>query len=369
MAGKRVVTIDMLKGLLIIYVVMYHLFSWNIILYLALVLLLASGMLMFFCISGYTYSVGKYSWGKSVLARIKQLIIPMVLYEIAIYIINCIILILMGNCTITECLSGIGNSLTNQVWRNDITSLITQDSTITFRDPSSVFSLTTAPFWFIFTMFFADLIFFAVAKVVKLGKVKTILTIIGLVLVTILIKLFIADNNLPFCLQDIPAIAAIMLLGLFLKENNIFKERRLKGVKFALTIIGGYIICLVIFVTCGVPQSIGVGVWGKLGAVSVISALVLTVIQLYMQLGLCDVMSKVAWLRNGLKYIGGNTLSILFLHCFLGTWIKHFMGLTVDMSFNYTMGETILSLLVVVGVIAICCLYQKLLDTIKTKRR
>lgn len=224
MNTKRLNFVDMIKGLAILNVVCYHLlaahaFKNNVVNYL-LFPLLAS----FFILAGYFYKPGKRTFAENVKSRAQSLLIPFVKYGVIFWLIGTVYLLITKQVVIKEALGCLRNFFAGCIWNRVIQGWFGWDY---YKLGSRYMFL--AGFWFLPALFFACVIFFAVADHVLGSRKKTLIAAVLLFAVTGVLRQFKVD--LPYNLQITPYWAAFLLLGAFSREEELFELPSINGAK------------------------------------------------------------------------------------------------------------------------------------------
>ncbi len=185
---KRIEWVDMLKGFGIILVMLGHapfpeplrieLYTFH--------------MPLFFFLSGYVFSIKKYSNFKEFLIhKAKTLLLPLMVFSIFMTIVS----------TIFDILSKIGYS-------NLITNLNRNIFDIIFQARGET---VVSALWFIGCIFFCQVIFYLILKIVKEDNLKILISINIVFIIGVIYRILI-DTNLPYSIDV--SLIAILFLGL-----------------------------------------------------------------------------------------------------------------------------------------------------------
>ena len=242
MDTKRLNYVDMIKGLAVLKVVFYHLlvpaaFKTQVADHFMFPLLAS-----FFILSGYFYKPGKRSFAENVGNRAKSLLIPFIKYGVIFWTIGSVYLLITKQALFIETLGCLRNFFGGCIWNRVIQGWFNWDY---YKLGSRYMFL--AGFWFLPALFFACVLFFAVAdRVLGSGK-KTLITAALLFAVTGVLRHFKVD--LPYNLQLTPFWAAFMLLGTFSREKQLFELPSMTGAK-------GWVCALI-----GLAAGFGIALW------------------------------------------------------------------------------------------------------------
>lgn len=356
--GKRLDNIDMTKGMLMLFVVAFHVVAWSMKGLIVLEIFFGAAMCVYFILSGYTFNPYKRSYVENIKSRIKSLGVPLILYFTGIYILDTIYMLVLKETSLIDAIKGFPKQLVNRIVL--ITADITKMNKLDF-----LVAETTVAMWFIVQLFLSSIIFFAVAKVVKKSLLSSLIVILLLMTITFLLKQFCPP--LICNLQDSPAIASLMLIGCLFKEKDVFNKHKIRGIKLVLLVIITTVISAVVFIKCGIPNTIGNSKWGNLGGVSVYTGVALGVIQFIELAYVFEALSKVEAIKKPLIFIGQNTLDILLAHLFIGVMIIRLSGFSnikkpSGANDNKTMA---ISSLIFIATMALSLLWSVLLKKIK----
>lgn len=221
--GKRLQFVDMVKGIAIIHMVVYHILApclakdfVNHTLEISLT--------AFFFFSGYFHRSGKKSLGENITSRVKALLIPFFKYSIFFWVVGTIYLVASGGAPMLETLYCLRNFYGGCIWNRVIQNWFQWE----YYHLGKRF-LFLADFWFLLVMLLASIVFFLIVDHVIKSKAKLILTAAALFAVTGVFRAF--SIELPYNLQLVPFWAAFMLLGSFAGNYHLFESEKLSGAK------------------------------------------------------------------------------------------------------------------------------------------
>lgn len=356
---KRIESIDMTKGLLMFYVVILHVTALTMIGTAVLQTIFTGAMITYFVLSGYTYTPGKRTYTEDVIKRIKQLLIPYVIYFIGIFVLTCLLAVKLD--TVSSFMDGISYFPSVFMDKVNVTSFYGATS----LDFNYLFYAASAPMWFLTGMITATFIFCAIGRFIDKSRIVRIFIIVGLLAVSCILKLLI-PKCVFFDIQDAPAFAALMFTGLVLKKNGLIENRKLKGIWL---IIYSIVVCVFNFfmlMTIGGPFGLSGGSWGKFGGYSVFTGYIIGMLSLFMYVYICDALKNIKIVNKVLTYIGQNTLHILLIHCPIGLVLLVFTNLLHAKKAPTTQTELLTFLLALVS-LALSTLYVAGLNAIKKK--
>ena len=195
---KRIEWVDMLKGVGIILVMLGHASFPE-----ALVTeIYTFHMPLFFFLSGYVFSIKKYSNLKDFLTyKAKTLLLPLMVFSIFMTIAN----------TIFDIVSKIGYSNVIANLKNNIFDIIFQARGITI----------VSALWFIGCIFFCQVIFYLILKIAKEDNLKILISI-NIVFVIGVIYRNLINMNLPYSIDV--SLIAILFFGLGYLFKRYFEK-------------------------------------------------------------------------------------------------------------------------------------------------
>ena len=205
--AKRLQYVDVIKGIAIIWIIIYHLLAPCAI--KTVVNKLAELFLaVFFFYSGFFYKPGKRSFGENIRNKAKSLMVPFFRYSLGFWTAGTVYLVARKNETIKEALLCLRNFFAGWIWNRTIQNWFGWEY---YSLGKRYYFL--ADFWFLIAMLFASILLFLIAdKVLESGK-TAIPTAAALFAVTGLCVRF--SVVLPYNIQLVPYWTAFMLLGAF----------------------------------------------------------------------------------------------------------------------------------------------------------
>ena len=220
---KRTQFVDMMKGLAILWVVLFHLLGpgpvKNIFIQSIDVALVA-----FFLFSGYFHRPGKKTIGQNLKSRAKALLIPFFKYSLFFWVAGTLYLISTGTTTLMEALCCLRNFFGGCIWNRTIQQWFNWD----YHNLGSRYPFL-ADFWFLIAMMLASILFFLIIDLVIQSKAKTLIAAAVLFAITGVLRGF--DIALPYNLQLTPFWTGTMVLGAFAGQYKLFENDVLTGAK------------------------------------------------------------------------------------------------------------------------------------------
>ena len=329
---KRIVELDMVKGIGIIYVFLRHLCeltgvsSYGGDFYAIFDSCTECMMFLFVFLSGYVYKP-KASIREDIGNKVRQLLIPYVKYIALFSCIYFVIYVLNGDMSLamfgTYTLS---NFLGNPGF--DYLQWTTYVNPIRYA---------FVPFWYIAEIFSAFMLFILVFRLVadKGLMGKGIAAVILLVLTSLLMYLdprglivntFVSGVSYFTVGPNILGFAALLLIGHMLREVKAFDLDSYSQKTVKIILAGSLVIVLAFFAFHDNPYALQYAHWGSFGIRSVRMATVSALAITYLMVYLCYYMKRADALRSCLAFLGANTLDILLLHFGIGELITMAFG-------------------------------------------
>ncbi len=224
MKKKRLNYVDMIKGLAILEVVLYHLLAPNSFKTTVIDHILFPLLAAFFIFSGYFYKPGKKTFKENILSRARSLLIPFVKYGVIFWFVGSVYMLITKQINLTEAFGCLRNFFGGVIWNRVIQNWFHWEY---YKLGSRYMYL--AGLWFLPAMFFASALFFPVADRTLGSDKKTIGAAVLLFALTGILRQFKVD--LVYNLQIVPFWAAFMLLGAFSRQKNLFEQPSMTGGK------------------------------------------------------------------------------------------------------------------------------------------
>jgi len=364
-------TLDMIKGLVILSVVVTHILSAAVVSNGAgdsgsssginadfLMEFLYSALILFFVISGYCYKPRGYV--SNVKRRIIQIGGAFIICTVVLTIIMAGLQAIYGyDITATKVLTDIGRVLIGF-------GAFTDYETFQYLPPLATYEISHA-YYFIEIMLFAFLIFYAIAERSTKNWKTVLVTVFILTSFTFLMREFI-PFRLPWFFQNVPMAAAFMVLGLYAKKRGIleyidsgYREKKYWIILAAVIALASLFIVFFPTRMCFVHST-----FGDYGGWSAYTYVILTVLCSYTIAVLASGLARIPKFSNLIIFIGGQTMIIFLLHMFYAKLISmQFHTLTTDSRIPFdSIGEAII---VVIVVIILCIATSIIISKIKEK--
>ncbi len=213
--NKRYIAVDIMKGIGIVVVMIYHLvyrqqdgFADHLI--RSAIWLF---MPLYFIISGYLSDSKGRTVPQQLLRKVKNILVPVVISCCILLVLGGIYCVLFHDFTMTD-------------WIRDVvhTFLRPEFSEKLFPEwgTGGILFLNISPVWFIWTMMWAELLFIPLADKVISDEKKTGIT--AVILILIQIPLYICIEPLSWSLNLVPIYVVCMLVGARVREGNVIER-------------------------------------------------------------------------------------------------------------------------------------------------
>ena len=315
--GKRITELDIMKGMGIILIAVYHL-VYRSMDGIADNMIRGMGWAyigIFFLLSGYTFS-RQDSVMQSYKKKVLGLLLPALMLELVLLTLGGIYCIFVHDYTFQDIL----HDAAVTVLRPEITTRISAE-----WGNGGVLFLNLSPVWFIWGMLWTELFFFPLRKLLD-GKGEVIWCAAMLLLMGIQIPLYICMEPAPWGLTLVPTYLQFMLIGAKLREKNAVEM--LKKIR-PLPAFGLTVVCLAVhfglFLFNG-NENYYAGLIGRRGALDVFTVILQVLPAALAFFLIARAIGKVAWLHTGLEWLGRHTLGILMMHCLLGMVFCDMLG-------------------------------------------
>ena len=336
MTKKRVKYVDMVKGLAIVGIAVYHIIAPGVL------KSILSGMscvlfFAFFLFSGYFYQPGKTSIKNGIAARAKSLLVPFFTYSVSFWFVGSAVLILKGKETVMDALCCIRNFFAGSIWNRVIQDWFGWE----YHSLGKNYPFL-ADFWFLPAMFIASILFILLVEKLSKSLIPQIVTVAALLTVTGVLRAF--GISLPYNLQMIPYWTAIILLGQIARNVNIFDK--LSGAAAWVTGI----------VSAVVP--IGIAAYFTLGAKMFRGEFLV-----------CKQIEDSGVKVDKPAYLGSHSIYLYMYHVFIAWAIGMMTGFSIRYDPKNVTGEQLaVSLLLAVVSITVSILIGICADKIKSKK-
>lgn len=356
---KRLQYVDAIKGIAILVIVVYHLLApcvgKGIVNHLSEIFLAC-----FFFFSGYFYKPGRRTALEEIGNRAKALMVPFFRFSLFFWAVGSAVLVLSKNETVKEAFACLRNFLIGCIWNRTIQDWFHWDYYSLGR---RYFFL--ADFWFLIALLFASILFFPLAKLVMKSKIATVITAVLLFALTGVMLHF--QVVLPYNIQLVPFWTALIMLGALAGQLKLME---LPGVpKGARWGIGAAALLASLVLAMLKPPSVNM-FRGSFGEHEVAAMLLNIAVSIPGVWGLGILfynMEETGMRLNEIAWVGRNSLIFFVYHMFFA-WITGIVT-KVDILYKDTApaGAVWKSVLVTLGVIALCILRVLLENFIKKK--
>lgn len=269
------------------------------------------GLMAFYIISGYFYrpSVG---FKTNMKKRVMQLVVALV---ICAFVLPILLFIWLSICGQTPEISDLFYAIGNSLYLTDL---------FTLEHPSPYYATCGASvgYYYLWTMLWGFVVFYALADHVMEDKKKFAITIVALIAATMVVAL--NPIRLPFHMQFAPISALFMFIGAYLARLKLIEyieSLQLRNGKYWAVMLGcliaGVVLCL--FFHPGIQFDWYI--FGDYGSWSVPIYVVESTLMFIAFLYMCKFLSLIPGLSNILRICGHHTLGILLLHGFIATVI------------------------------------------------
>ena len=280
---QRLGSVDVMKGLLILAVVLSH--AW-----------FAKGNILgdyfpysmpaFFFLAGYVYKPGRTYW-QNIGRRAVQLLIPYLFFSIYCNLLYPVYMKLVVG------------SQPMDLWTATLKS-------------DAMNMLMSTPMWFLTSLFTASIVFFAVVNLVRKSWLKTIVTVVVFIGLTLVIEVVKKGAFVPWHLDYALFGCAMMLLGACLGYRKLFASFSVKNLIFGLVLLLIAAVLNRFFPGSNKTSVVTYIENGKLYGVLTCFAIAVTgTIGLFC---VCALLAKVPILRPFLAWMGRNSIWILCIH-------------------------------------------------------
>ncbi len=357
---KRVKFIDMVRGLAILCIALYHIVAPGAF-KTVLTGLCAVLFISFFFYSGYLYTPGKDEIKRCIGKRAKGLLLPFVSYSVSFWAVGSIILIIKGKETIMDALCCLRNFFAGSIWNRTIQDLFGWD----YHHLGSNYPFL-ADFWFLPAMFLASVLFIVFREKICKRTWTIIVSIVVMLLITGVLRGF--EISLPYNLQLIPFWTAFLLMGSAGREWSIFT--RLKGWKAWVT--GALLSAVGIgaSIYLGLGKNLFRGQFDKPEVITMIIIFVLGNVTVWGMSVLCKQIEDTGIRVDELAYLGSHSIFIYMYHYFIAWVISMFTGFSLKYDAdNVTAEKLAISIVLAIVSIALSIVISICSDKFKKNKR
>ena len=316
---KRVQFIDMVRGITILFLCMYHIIAPG----MTRAFFTGSvGTLLFsfFFFSGYFYTPGKKSIGSNIAGRAKSLLGPFFTYSIAFWLIGSIILVLQGSESVTDALCCLRNFYGGSIWNRDIQDFFGWD----YHSLGKSYPFL-ADFWFLPALFLASVLFIIVVEKAADNLALQGVIIAVMIFVSGILRYF--GMSFPYNLQLIPFWSAFLILGNVFRESKLFD--RLSGAK---AWICGALISVIsygIAVYTGYGTTLFRGTFDEPEVLTMLAMFVNGILCIYGVSLLCKGTEDKGVNVDKLAYLGSHSVYLFLYHVYIAWMICQFTGFSM----------------------------------------
>lgn len=313
---ERMLSQDIAKGLMILVVVRFHSIQLTKELFYAVSPIGVCSMVFFFFMAGYNFRDKGLTPLQLIKQRVGKLFITYLLWTFGTFVVMGSYFLIRGDGTLEEIIKSFAASLLSE----------SGCKMIGWKLPVSLFQHVLGPYWFIQYLITSTTVFCLVAGY-ALKSIKRFLSV-TLLLLGISFGLIAFGIFLPWGLHCAPVIAASMLLGAKLgQNNNLFTATSKVGWIIVNSIISLAIVDLIQF-KYPAAGMLGAGLLGEvIGPVEVFLAYASSLFGTYFVVNLGRLIEKIPVLSTGLIWLGQRTLIIFLLHRAVAYVIRDAMGL------------------------------------------
>jgi fucose 4-O-acetylase-like acetyltransferase len=382
-SSERLASVDVLKGMLIIAIVFVHIVIVRMDVLLSgadaagtgvlsddpasvgslVIQALYLGLMAFFIISGYFYRPGR-GFVENMKKRVLQLVVALTICAIMLPVITYAIMAVCGKAP------GLEDLLTAFQWGFGLNGVFSSYDVFSVHPKCG----GCIGYYYLWTMLWGFLIFYAIADRVREDWRKTVAAILVLLVITMLLKEFL-PVKLPMYAQLGPIAAAFMLVGMAASKHGLIERvegfRLTSGRDWALFL--GSLVTVIVLVAIFPPgtdfPSMGFGDFGGYSVfIYFVEAMVMFVVLLHLAL----LFSRMIGFNWVFTTAGRHSLGILLLHGSLvtmmiapfydlpsGDWFPDEMGLTPSL---------IVAVLSIVLSIIICVEARKVLERMAERK-
>ncbi|MDO4178198.1 MAG: acyltransferase family protein [Phascolarctobacterium sp.] len=328
---KRIEELDMIKGLLITFVVTFHcsllvgtLGLWGSVGKMMLALAVPS-MFVFMMASGIVYKFKGESVAKEILQRCKSLLDQYYLYSIPMLIVYFIVYVLVAGRSLGWFADGL------------ISILCHYQGVHLFSDAPIVHEMFygTWSCWYLFQVAAAYIVFIPVQHIL-VGKprqmqILSALLLLGLGAIFYILDLqglngkFFPMTTKIFILPNIFGFAGVLTIGKCLSEYNVGKLTHAKVSAKISTIVITMVLLFVFYLLEDYLYDLPIGKWGPFQAWSYFYAPICGLTLFFFLFTLCNFLKSKDSIKKLLGFFGQNSLLILITHEWV-MWFVQYVG-------------------------------------------
>lgn len=354
--GKRLESVDIAKGLLIIFICCLHIgnsaMPWT-------EKHVTVGAFLF--ISGYFYKPNR-GYKANLKRRTKQILIPFLLYG-AIGLLAVFAFELLQGKEIG--LLDLADAFLRHVFDNYTFHPFYASTT------ANTIALYVLPMWFLMRLYIAELIMFSFADWAICSAKRMLFVVGALLTATFLWGRFVGIHILPFQISTCFAFIAVLLAGAYAGEHNVFdyiengrRDWRYWGI--ALAALG---LLIGLFQTGACEYRIVKGFFGDTQTLeqmwTVYPWFIMSICSAYIVVLCSSLLAKLPVVKKVLSVIGQNTLMILSSHQVLAYILMTLINIPLFISRDATEKHLVIRILAIIVCIALGIALNKGKDKIK----
>ena len=358
--GNRVQYVDVIKGIAVIWIVLYHLIApcgfKTIVTHLSGLFLVS-----FFYYSGFFYRTGKRSIGQNIGNRSKSVLIPFFRYSLSFWVVGSIYLVATKAETVMEAFLCLRNFYAGCIWNRVIQNWFGWEY---YSLGKRYFYL--ADFWFLLAMLFASSIFFLIVDIALRSAASMIITVAAMFAVTGLFQW--QAVLLPYNIQLAPYWAAFMILGAYAGSRKLTELKSL-SVSIRCTLAIALLACAIVIAMLTDPSTNQFR--GSFGENELLSMFwcILSSVPFTWGIGILFAYIESAGVKmNALAWVGSHSLFLYLFHMFYAWILCIITGFSVRYEETVTVGVLWGSVLLTVVCLILCTLRGIVGDKLKKKK-
>lgn len=313
---QRMISQDIAKGIGILVVVLTHTVQANRVLGSVVAILFGYIMPFYMFMAGYNYHSNGLSPWENIKKRNGKILKSMIIYSLIIGVVMGAYFLIRKEATLFELIRSYGVFLISK-WGAKLIGL---------NLPQVYYQRLLGPCWFLQFLMVSNVFFYLfVDKATSSTRSLISYTILLSGISVILIEYGVV---LPWGIQNAPAIASVMILGVWFKKYNLLSS---EGTNKKLVLIN----CLICLLTIGLTQLnyngagyFGAGAMGEVcGGAEIYLFIVIAITGSYFLINFSEKIKEVPVLSNILIWFGRHTLLVLLTHVSIVHILKDIFGL------------------------------------------
>ena len=310
---KRLSYVDMVRGIALLAVVLYHLATVDAVKTVCNHLI-DSVLILFFFYSGYFFRPGKRTFVEKVKHRAKSLLLPLIQYGLCFWAVGTVYLLGTG-VPIREALLCLRNFFAGCIWNRTIQGWFQWE----YYSMGKRY-LFLADFWFLIAMFFSGCLFYLIAEAFSKSRARMLLSAGGLFVMSGVLRSFHVE--LPYNLQLVPFWTAFLLLGAFAGQNRLFDAECLTGAKAWICAAAALAAGIALSMLKTPNLNLYRGSFSEIEAVNMLLCIAASLLIAWGLGELCRLIEMTGMNVQGLAWIGSHSLTFYLYHMFYA-WIIH----------------------------------------------